>query len=44
VPCSPCYLRRLSQCPNSHACMETVSASAVIEKIDAELKVARRSS
>jgi lipopolysaccharide heptosyltransferase I len=30
VPCSPCYLRRLSQCPNSHACMEAISATDVI--------------
>jgi len=35
VPCSPCYLRRLSQCPNSHACMEKVSASDVIKRIPA---------
>jgi heptosyltransferase-1 len=35
VPCSPCYLRRLSQCPNNHVCMEKVSAGSVVEKIDA---------
>jgi heptosyltransferase-1 len=34
VPCSPCYLRRLSECPNDHACMKDVSASAVIERVD----------
>ncbi len=34
LPCSPCYLRRLSQCPNDHACMKNVSAAAVIERID----------
>jgi len=37
VPCSPCYLRRLSQCPNSHICVEKLSAGSVIEKIDAAL-------
>ena len=37
LPCSPCYLRQLSQCPNSHACMEKVSAGSMIEKIDAAL-------
>ena len=42
VPCSPCYLRRLSQCPNNHACMEKVSAGSVIEKIDAAPGGARR--
>jgi lipopolysaccharide heptosyltransferase I len=34
VPCSPCYLRRLSDCPNGHACMQQVSAKSVIERID----------
>jgi heptosyltransferase-2 len=42
VPCSPCYLRRLSQCPNNHACMEKVSAGSVVEKIDAAPAGARR--
>jgi heptosyltransferase I len=34
LPCSPCYLRRLSDCPNGHACMTGVSAGAVIELAD----------
>jgi heptosyltransferase-2 len=34
LPCSPCYLRRLSDCPNRHACMEKVSVSAVTTKVD----------
>jgi heptosyltransferase-1 len=34
LPCSPCYLRRLSECPNGHACMQNVSAGSVIERID----------
>jgi hypothetical protein len=42
VPCSPCYLRRLSQCPHSHVCIEKVSASSVIEKVDAAFGGARR--
>jgi lipopolysaccharide heptosyltransferase I len=33
LPCSPCYFRRLSQCPNDHACMKEVSAEQVIERI-----------
>jgi lipopolysaccharide heptosyltransferase I len=34
VPCSPCYLRRLSECPNNHVCMADVTAAAVIERLD----------
>jgi lipopolysaccharide heptosyltransferase II len=37
LPCSPCYLRLLSLCPNGHACMQDVSASAVIERIESTL-------
>jgi lipopolysaccharide heptosyltransferase II len=37
VPCSPCYLRQLSRCPHSHACMDEVSAQAVIERMEAML-------
>ena len=34
LPCSPCYLRQLSRCTHDHACMQEVSAAAVIERID----------
>jgi hypothetical protein len=34
VPCSPCFLRQLSRCPNGHVCMANVSAHAVIERIE----------
>jgi lipopolysaccharide heptosyltransferase I len=34
LPCSPCYLRRLSQCPYDHACMRDVSADSVIAYLD----------
>jgi lipopolysaccharide heptosyltransferase I len=34
VTCSPCYLRRLKECPNGHACMQQVPAAAVIKKAD----------
>jgi heptosyltransferase I len=37
VPCSPCYLRRLSECPNEHACMQQVTAGSVIERVEALL-------
>ena len=34
LPCSPCYLRQLSRCPNGHACMRDVSAQDVIERAE----------
>ncbi len=34
LPCSPCYLRRLSECPNGHSCMKDLSATVVIERVD----------
>ena len=39
LPCSPCYLRQLSRCPNNHDCMKNVSAAAVIERIESTLRV-----
>jgi heptosyltransferase I len=37
LPCSPCYLRELSRCPHDHACMEEISAAAVIDRIETGL-------
>jgi heptosyltransferase I len=37
LPCSPCYLRRLSRCPHGHACMSDLSTQAVIERADSVL-------
>jgi heptosyltransferase-1 len=34
LPCSPCYLRQLSQCNYGHDCMKNVSATAVIERAE----------
>jgi ADP-heptose:LPS heptosyltransferase len=34
VSCAPCYLRRLSQCPEGHRCMRDVTAAMVIERIE----------
>ena len=34
LACSPCYLRRLSECPNGHACMNDVAVSTVTGRID----------
>jgi 3-deoxy-D-manno-octulosonic-acid transferase/heptosyltransferase-1 len=33
VPCSPCYLRRLSACPHDHACMRQITAPVVLERL-----------
>ncbi len=35
LPCSPCNFRKLSQCPNGHACMHLVTADMVIDRIQA---------
>jgi ADP-heptose:LPS heptosyltransferase len=37
LPCSPCYLRRLSRCPHHHACMGGISAEAVMDRIETAL-------
>jgi len=37
LPCSPCYLRQLSRCVHGHACMQNVSAGAVIARLEAIL-------
>jgi ADP-heptose:LPS heptosyltransferase len=38
VPCSPCYLKKLSQCPHEHACMNQVTAEMVIERVHTVLR------
>lgn len=37
LPCSPCYYRRLRQCPHDHACMAGLEAEAVSLRIAAAL-------
>jgi lipopolysaccharide heptosyltransferase I len=37
LPCSPCYLRELSRCPNGHACMVDLAPGKVIERVEAIL-------
>jgi ADP-heptose:LPS heptosyltransferase len=34
VPCAPCYLRQLHDCPHQHACMNAVTPEMVIERIE----------
>lgn len=38
LPCSPCYLRRLSSCRYDLACMQHLSARAVIECMESVLR------
>lgn len=42
LPCSPCYLKKLCQCPHDHACMRQVTAAMVIERLQTVLPRKRR--
>ena len=33
LACSPCYLRKLSQCPHSHTCMQDLTVEKVAEAV-----------
>ena len=37
LPCSPCYLRKLSQCPHDHRCMRDLGTQTVIEAIQSAM-------
>jgi heptosyltransferase I len=37
LPCSPCSIRQLRNCPNKHACMNELGTPIVLEKIDTAL-------
>lgn len=39
LACSPCYLRRLPQCPHQHACMRDLSVDAVVEALRRRLPI-----
>ena len=41
VECSPCYLRKVSQCPHQHRCMQELSVSTVFESVRARLSEVR---
>lgn len=34
LPCSPCYLRRIRDCPFGHACMKQVTPAQVIARVE----------
>jgi lipopolysaccharide heptosyltransferase I len=34
LPCSPCYLRRIKDCPFGHACMKQVTPAQVIARVE----------
>jgi ADP-heptose:LPS heptosyltransferase len=38
LECSPCYLRRIKDCPFGHACMKQVTPAQVIQRIEERLK------
>lgn len=38
IECSPCYLRRLSQCPHAHRCMEELSVEQVWREVRLRLE------
>jgi heptosyltransferase I len=37
VPCAPCLLRKLSQCPHQHACMQGVTIGMVVHRLESVL-------
>lgn len=41
LECSPCYLRRLRQCPHEHACMTELTVSTVAEAVATRLSKRR---
>lgn len=41
LPCSPCYLKKLSRCAHQHQCMRDVTAPMVIERIEETLANSR---
>lgn len=38
LDCSPCYLRRLSQCPHGHRCMNDLDSQSVVEAVSASIR------
>ncbi|MBV8487261.1 MAG: glycosyltransferase family 9 protein [Planctomycetaceae bacterium] len=34
IPCSPCYLRKLRNCPNNHICMRELTPAMVIDRVE----------
>ncbi len=42
LECSPCYLRKLKHCHHGHACMHSVSVSAVIERAERILSASQK--
>lgn len=41
VDCSPCYLRKLSQCGHDHRCMKDLEVGPVVEAVERRLEAAR---
>jgi lipopolysaccharide heptosyltransferase I len=41
LPCQPCHLRKISQCPHQHACMQQVTPDMVIDRLQSMLRELR---
>jgi lipopolysaccharide heptosyltransferase I len=41
VDCSPCYLRKLAQCPHDHACMDAITPSMMLDRIEQMLAASK---
>jgi len=37
IPCSPCYLKKLSQCPHNHRCMRELESGVVLDSLGKRL-------
>jgi ADP-heptose:LPS heptosyltransferase len=37
LDCSPCYLKKLTQCPYDHRCLREISAQGVLESVGRRL-------
>ncbi|GMV96137.1 MAG: hypothetical protein AMXMBFR83_05050 [Phycisphaerae bacterium] len=40
LPCSPCYLKRVADCPHQHRCMRELSPDVVMARVNRLLQVA----
>jgi lipopolysaccharide heptosyltransferase II len=38
LPCSPCYLKRVSECPNGHRCMRDMRPEQVLHRLEAVMR------
>lgn len=41
LPCSPCYLKRVAECPHDHRCMNELSPERVLERVEQMVNLER---